>query len=85
MPDQPNPLGVAEELDRGERAVLCLLMDPDAPELWSVGEVAQAIGSETEAIDALVGLHAAGLIHRCHEFVFVTRATLRLTRLVGGL
>ena len=85
MPDQPNPRGVAEELDSTEHAVLCLLMDPDAPELWSVTEVARALGSETEAVDALVSLHAAGLIHRCHEFVFVTHPTVRLARLAGGL
>ncbi len=85
MPDQSNPPGVAAELDHAEHAVLCLLMDPDAPDLWSVAEVAQAVGNETDALDALVSLHAAGLIHRCHEFVFITRPALRLTRLVGGL
>ncbi len=85
MPDQTNPRGIAAELDRTERAVLCLLMDPDAPDLWSVAEVARAIGDEVAAIDALVSLHAAGLVHRCHEFVFITRSTLRLTQLAGGL
>jgi len=79
MHDQTNPPGVAAELDRTEHAVLCLLMDPGAPDLWSVAEVAQALGNEFEAVDALVSLHAAGLIHRCHEFVFVTRPTARLT------
>jgi len=54
MPDQPSPPGVAAELDRTEHAVLCLLMDPDAPDLWSVAEVAHAIGNEIEALDALV-------------------------------
>ncbi len=85
MQDQTNPRGVAAELDRDEHAVLCLLMDPDAPDLWSVDEVARAIGEEIAAVDALVSLHAAGLIHRCHEFVFVTRSTVRLTQLAGGL
>ncbi|MGO8906685.1 MAG: hypothetical protein ACLQMH_13845 [Solirubrobacteraceae bacterium] len=85
MQDQPNPPGVTAELDRVEHAVLCLLMDPDAPELWSVAEVARAIGSEVDAVDALVSLHAAGLVHRCHEFVFATRPTIRLARLAGGL
>jgi hypothetical protein len=85
MPDQTNPPGAAAALDRAERAVLGLLMDPDAPDLWSVAEVAQALGNEIEALDALVSLHATGLIHRCHEFVFVTGSTLRLTQLTGGL
>jgi hypothetical protein len=85
MPDQSNPRGVAAEFDRTERAVLSLLMDPDAPDLWSVAEVARAIGNEAAAIDALVNLHAAGLVHRCHEFVFITHPTRRLTQLAGGL
>jgi hypothetical protein len=85
MQDQPNPPGVAAELDRTEHMVLCLLMDPEAPDLWSVAELAQALGSETDALDALVGLQAAGLIHRCHEFVFAARPTVRLARLAGGL
>lgn len=85
MQDQPNPRGVAADLDRIEHAVLCLLMDPDAPDLWSIAEVARAIGDEVEAADALISLHAAGLVHRCHEFVFVTRSTVRLTQLTGGL
>jgi hypothetical protein len=85
MPDQSNPPGVAAELDRSERAILFLLMDPAAPDLWSVTEVAQTLGSEVDAIEALLRLHAAGLIHRCHEFVFVTRSTQRLTQLLDGL
>jgi hypothetical protein len=85
MPDQTNPRGVAAEFDRNERAVLSLLMDPDAPDLWSVAEVARAIGNEVAAVNALASLDATGLIHRCHEFVFITRSTLRLTQLAGGL
>ena len=85
MQDQTNPRGIAAEFDRSERVVLSLLMDPDAPDIWSVDEIARAIGDELAAGDALVALHAAGLIHRCHEFVFVTRPTLRLTQLAGGL
>jgi hypothetical protein len=85
MQHETNPRGVAAELDRNEHAVLGLLMDPDAPDLWSVDEIARAIGNEVDAVDALVGLHAAGLIHRCHEFVFASRPTVRLARLVGGL
>jgi hypothetical protein len=27
----------------------------------------------TDTRDAPISLHAAGIIHRCHEFVFVTR------------
>lgn len=85
MQDQTNPRGAAAEFDRTERVVLSLLMDPDAPDLWSVGEIALAIGNEVATVNALASLHAAGLVHRCHEFVFVTHATLRVTQLAGGL
>ena len=84
MQDQPNSPSTATELDRTEHAVLCLLMDPDAPDLWSVAEVARAIGNEVEAVDALVDLHAAGLIHRCDQFVFVTRPAVRLAQLAAA-
>jgi len=83
MQDQPNPRDPVAEFDRVEHSVLCLLLDPEFPSPWSVDEVARAIGDETQAVDALVSLHAAGLVHRCHEFVFVTRSAARLGRLTG--
>ena len=58
---------------------LLLLSGPPAP--WSVQEIAQAIGSELAAEDAIVGLHAAGLVHRIHEFVFPTRPAARFKQL----
>jgi hypothetical protein len=85
MQDQPSPRDVAADFDRVEHSVLCLLLDPELPGPWSVDEVSRAIGNETEAVDALVSLHAAGLVHRCHEFVFPTRSAARLNRLVAGL
>jgi hypothetical protein len=43
--------------------------------------VAQAIGSDVKAAHALVSLHAAGLIHRCEEYVFPTRPARRFHEL----
>jgi hypothetical protein len=34
---------------------------------------------------ALVSLHAAGLVHRCREFVFPTRAAARFHQLENTL
>lgn len=68
--------------DAVERVVLALLLSSEGPGLWSVGELAQEVGSEVRAVDAVVGLHAAGLVHRCGEFVFVARAAARFGRLV---
>jgi hypothetical protein len=77
MHDQPTP---GLELDRLERALLDLLtLEP--PGLWSVGELAQATGNPLGTEDALVELHANGLIHRLHQFVFLTRAAVRARQL----
>jgi hypothetical protein len=48
---------------------------------WSVREIAQALRSELAAEDAVVGLHASGLVHRFSEFVFPTRSAARFNQL----
>jgi hypothetical protein len=42
------------------------------PGPWSVRELGQALGYEIAAVDAIAGLHAAGLVHRIEEFVFAS-------------
>ena len=51
--------------------------------IWSVGggRGAKLSASRIEVIDGLASLHAAGLIHRCGDFVFATRAASRFDRL----
>jgi hypothetical protein len=85
MQDQPNPRDAAAELNNLERVVLHLLIDGGRAGIWSEGEVAQALGGEAHAAYALVNLHADGLIHRCSEFVFATRAAVRLWELEKGV
>ena len=53
--------------------VMELLLD-DHPGVWSVAEVERMIGDPPAARDALARLAAAGLVHRCAEFAFATRA-----------
>jgi hypothetical protein len=83
MQDQTKPgdaaaeFDVAAEFDMAERSVLELLLDPDVPGPWSVHELGVALGSEVRAADAIMALHAAGLVHRLDEFVFATRAAAR--------
>jgi hypothetical protein len=81
MQDQTNPRDPAAELDQLERVVLHLMLDGETAGIWSEREVAQAVGGEAHAAYALVNLHADGLIHRCTEFVFATRAAVRLWQL----
>jgi hypothetical protein len=81
MQDQTNPRDAAAELDELERVVLHLLIDSGTAGMWLEREVAQAVGGEAHAAFALVNLHADGLIHRCNELVFPTRAAVRFAQL----
>jgi hypothetical protein len=83
MQDQPSSSGVAQGCARVERVVLALLLDPHCPGPWSVAELGRELGCELAAADAVVGLHATGLVHRVHELVFVTRAAARFHQLTG--
>jgi hypothetical protein len=81
MQDQPTRRSPAADMDQVEHVVLSLLLNSEPVGLWSVAEVSRALGSEIATEDAIVGLHAAGLVHRCHEFVFPTRPAVRLGEL----
>ena len=75
MQGQPNET-VAEGVRRTERTILTLLLS-DGQCVWSVEELVADIGRRLETIDAVASLNAAGLIHRCGDFVFATRAAIR--------
>jgi hypothetical protein len=85
MQDQTSRRKATDEMDELERVVLHLLLDEQVPGLWSEDEVADAVGSEAMAAHARVSLHAAGLVHRCREFVFPTRAAGRFHQLENTL
>jgi len=77
MQDQPIDVDVALADDDADRAVLALLLGAGSVWPWSLGELALELGAELLAIDAVVRLQAAGLVHRCHEFVWPTRSAAR--------
>jgi hypothetical protein len=62
--------------------VLALLLDPECRVPWSVAELAREVGCESAAGEAVVGLHAAGLVHRCGGFVWPSRAASRFCQLL---
>jgi len=84
MQDEPSRGDADAQLDSIERVVLSLLLDSSFSGPWSVDELGREIGSELHAAAAIVSLHASGLVHRCHEFVLVTRSATRFNQLVNG-
>jgi hypothetical protein len=84
MQDQRSDEDVALADDDAERVVLALLLESKGPGPWSVQELARELGSELRTTDAIARLHAAGLVHRCHEFVWVTRPARRLHQLADA-
>jgi hypothetical protein len=75
MQDENNET-VAERDHRTEQTILTLLLS-DCQCVWSVEELVAEIGRRLDTTDAVVALKAAGLIHRCGDFVFATRAAIR--------
>ncbi len=83
MQDQPNAMDVGRADDELEHEVLALLLESRLPGPWSVWVLGLQIGSEVAAVDAVVRLHAVGLVHLCHEFVWATRPADLSYRLMG--
>jgi hypothetical protein len=63
-------------------AVLVLLLDPAGSGQWSLTELAREVGWESAVADAVVRLHAAGLVHRVGGFVCASRAAVRFCELL---
>jgi hypothetical protein len=77
MQDQPSAVDVGAADDEVEREVLALLLESRLPGPWSAQELGLELGSLL-ATDAVMRLHAAGLVHLCHGFVWPTRPAARM-------
>jgi hypothetical protein len=75
MQDQSNETFV-EHGRRTEKMILMLLLS-EGQCVWSVEELVAQIEHKLDTEDAVDALQAAGLIHRCGDFVFATRAAVR--------
>jgi len=81
MQDESTPT-VADEERRTDQGILALLLTPEEQRPWSQHEVELEIGDKLDTIDSLARLRAGGLIHRCGEFVFASRAAVTAERLL---
>ncbi|HEY5194385.1 MAG TPA: hypothetical protein VIJ39_11020 [Solirubrobacteraceae bacterium] len=71
--DSPDVLRDASVIESG---IYDRLVSPDQQRPWALRELVLEIGSRIDVEDALARLHGAGLVHRCGEFVWATRAAL---------
>jgi hypothetical protein len=83
MQDQPIEVDVGAADELVEREVLALLLESELPGPWSAQELGLEIGSDLATTDAVIRLHAAGVVHLCHGFVWPTRPAARLHRLTN--
>lgn len=63
-------------------SVLASLLEPAHVGPWSMPELALEVGCELATGEAVVRLHAAGLVHRAGGFVWPTRAASRFCELL---
>jgi hypothetical protein len=78
MQSDPSP-GSGDVL-RDSRVIEAGIYDrltmPEQQRPWAVRELVLEIGDQIEVEDALTRLNGVGLVHRCGEFVWATRAAL---------
>lgn len=67
---------VCYEDEMTDGAIFGLLSGSDDQRPWSVDEIARELGDHNRAVDGLARLYGSGLIHRCGESVWATRAAL---------
>ncbi len=87
MRDQRTPGHEPDDSTQLQRAALDLLVC-DHPGLWSLPELERELkpGGDQDAChveDVVADLYAAGLVHRCGDFVFATRAAHAAERLAS--
>jgi hypothetical protein len=71
-PDDPEQI---------ESDIFTMLVSHSDQRPWAVLEIEREIGSQNMVTESLWHLHAAGLIHRCGEFVWASRAALKANEL----
>jgi hypothetical protein len=81
MLDQPHDLPQAPE--RVQRLILRLLLGGEQERFWPLEVVVHQVGDQITALNALVALSDAGLVHRWGRYVIPTRAAMHFYWLLG--
>jgi hypothetical protein len=78
--DGPEDVPVSEEKVR--RAILVLLVSSGSERPWSLGELEAEVDDPDAVQDGVRQLQGLGLVHRCEEFVWPTRAAVTADELL---
>jgi len=71
---EQRSLTPAEEDRQADSALLAVLTDHASQRPWARDELSRALAGDPE--ESLDRLHAAGLIHRLHGFVWASRSAI---------
>lgn len=82
MQENPIPADACRKSEETtEATIMALLLSADSRWPWAADELVRELGDSIATIDAINRLHATGLVHRCGEFVFPSRAAERADQL----
>lgn len=82
MQENPIPVNACRKSDETtEATIMALLLSDDSRWPWATDELVRQLGDSIATVDAINRLHATGLVHRCGEFVFPSRAAERADQL----
>jgi hypothetical protein len=81
MASRPDHLPQAPE--GVQRLILRLLLSGEDERLWPLERIVHHTGNPITALDALVALSDAGLVHRWGRYVIPTRAAMHFYWLLG--
>lgn len=72
------------EAEAATDALILDLLVSGGSALWTIDELAREVGHALDTKDAVARLSAAGLLHRCGEFVLASRAGARTRELLAS-